>query len=106
RLMAAGGAMLVLSNLVSNVPAVILAHPVIEAAGRNRMLWLAVAASSTLAGNLTPIGSMANLIVLEQAGEKAAIGFWRFVRVGALVTAATLAAALAVLALESRMGMI
>ncbi|MDE1976618.1 MAG: anion transporter [Elusimicrobia bacterium] len=106
RLMAAGGAMLVLSNLVSNVPAVILAHPVVQASGGNRLLWLAVAASSTLAGNLTPIGSMANLIVLEQAGEKAAIGFWRFVRVGALVTAATLIAALAVLALESRMGMI
>jgi len=106
RLLATGGAMLVLSNLVSNVPAVILAHPVIQAAARSRILWLAVAASSTLAGNLTPIGSMANLIVLERAGGKAAIGFWRFIRVGALVTAATLLAALAVLALESRLGMI
>jgi len=106
RLLAAGGSMLVLSNLVSNVPAVILARPVIQAAARNRVLWLTVAASSTLAGNLTPIGSMANLIVLKQAGGKAGIGFWRFVRVGTLVTVATLLAALAILALESRLGMI
>lgn len=50
------------------------------------LLWLATALASTLAGNLTVVGSVANLIVLQLAGERGRIGFWRFLRYGAAVT--------------------
>ena len=42
--------------------------------------------ASTLAGNLTIVGSVANIIVLELAGERGRIGFWRFLAYGAPVT--------------------
>jgi Na+/H+ antiporter NhaD/arsenite permease-like protein len=55
-----------LSNLVSNVPAVLLLAPVVEGAA-DPALWLALAASSTLAGNATLVGAAANVIVAETA---------------------------------------
>ena len=57
-----------LSNLVSNVPAVLLLEPVVQAvpAATRETAWLALAMSSTLAGNLTVLGSVANLIVVEK----------------------------------------
>jgi Na+/H+ antiporter NhaD/arsenite permease-like protein len=57
----------ILSNLVSNVPAVLLLHPLI--AQNDTQSWLRLAAGSTLAGNLTIFGSVANLIVVEAAGR-------------------------------------
>jgi Na+/H+ antiporter NhaD/arsenite permease-like protein len=84
-----------LSNLVSNVPAVLLFKPVVPAmpAGVQETVWLALAMSSTLAGNLTVLGSVANLIVVESARrEGVAISFWDYARVGIPVTALTLAA--------------
>lgn len=56
-----------LSNLVSNVPAVLLLDPVVHAvpAPQRESAWLALAMSSTLAGNFTVLGSVANLIVVE-----------------------------------------
>ena len=45
--------------------------------------WLTLAMSSTLAGNLTVLGSVANLIVIQQARRKVRIGFWEYFRVGA-----------------------
>jgi Na+/H+ antiporter NhaD/arsenite permease-like protein len=83
----------VLSNLVSNVPAVLLFKPVIPAmpAAARETAWLALALSSTFAGNLTVLGSVANLIVVEQARrEGVAIGFWDYCRVGVPVTLLTL----------------
>ena len=58
-----------LSNLVSNVPAVLLFEPVMKAmpSASQETAWLALAMSSTLAGNLTVLGSVANLIVVENA---------------------------------------
>lgn len=70
--LALSGVMLVLSNLVSNVPAMLLASPVVLAAGGLRATWLIVAMSATLAGNLVLIGSMANLIVAERAATRGA----------------------------------
>ncbi|MCL4454389.1 MAG: anion transporter, partial [Deinococcus sp.] len=58
-----------LSNLISNVPAVLLLHPLVG----DTQSWLLLAAASTLAGNLTLLGSVANLIVAEaprRAGYK------------------------------------
>ncbi len=89
-----------LSNVVSNVPAVMLLKPFIVSAGGDRTAWLALAMSSTLAGNLTLIGSVANLIVAQQARRRVEIGFWEYVRAGAVITAATIAIGILVLSLE------
>lgn len=95
-----GGAMLVLSNLVSNVPAVLLFRPLVQTLARQHFVWLALAASSTLAGNCTPFSSIANLIVLQQANKKTSVTFWQFTQVGLIVTVATTAMAIGILALE------
>ena len=82
-----------LSNLVSNVPAVLLLEPVAQAVpGATReTAWLALAMSSTLAGNLTVLGSVANLIVVENARrENVVISFWEYCKVGVPLTVLTL----------------
>jgi Na+/H+ antiporter NhaD/arsenite permease-like protein len=56
----------VLSNLVSNVPAVLMLRPFIETLPRHDIAWLTVAMASTLAGNFTVLGSIANLIVVRK----------------------------------------
>ena len=84
----------VLSNLVSNVPAVLLFKPIIPVmpASAQEGAWLALAMSSTLAGNLTVLGSVANLIVVENARrEGIPISFWEYCRAGIPITNLTLA---------------
>jgi Na+/H+ antiporter NhaD/arsenite permease-like protein len=103
QLFAVSGVMLVLSNLVSNLPAVILFRSVVPSFPNTHYIWLAVASTSTLAGNATPFSSVANLIVLQQAGKKVKITFWEFARVGLIVTFVTTLAAIAILALEHRL---
>jgi Na+/H+ antiporter NhaD/arsenite permease-like protein len=94
------------SQLVSNVPFVLLAGEWIPRLADPTLLWLATALASTLAGNLTVIGSVANIIVLELAGSRGRIGFWRFARIGAVITTLTLAAGLAILLAEKRLGLL
>jgi len=89
-----------LSNVVSNVPAVMLLKPFIESLGGDQGAWLALAMSSTLAGNFTLIGSVANLIVVQQARKHTEIGFMEYFRVGALITVITIAAGILVLVIE------
>ncbi|MGB8840934.1 MAG: anion transporter [Aliidongia sp.] len=82
----------VVSNLVSNVPAVLLLKPFIEGMKDTDTAWLVVAMASTLAGNFTVLGSVANLIVVQRAAAAGVtIGFWDYFRVGAPLTLATLA---------------
>jgi Na+/H+ antiporter NhaD/arsenite permease-like protein len=81
----------VLSNLVSNVPAVMLLKSLVPAFRDPRTGWLVLAMASTLAGNLTITGSVANLIVVERAHGEVHIGFWDYTRVGIPVTLVTLA---------------
>jgi Na+/H+ antiporter NhaD/arsenite permease-like protein len=82
-----------LSNAVSNVPAVLMIKPFVEALPRQDTVWLTIAMSSTLAGNFTILGSIANLIVVRAASARGVeIGFWDYFRVGAPLTAITLAA--------------
>ncbi|HKI58425.1 MAG TPA: SLC13 family permease [Trueperaceae bacterium] len=78
------------SNLLSNVPAVMVLLPAATSAGiPERALQLAMA--STLAGNLTLVGSVANLIVAESARRAGAeVDFWSYARVGVPVTLLTL----------------
>ncbi len=91
-------AAVVLSNMVSNVPAVMLLLP--SAAGPDAGPVLAIA--STLAGNLLLVGSIANLIVADQAERLGIRISWRdHARVGLPVTGATLAFAAAWLALRA-----
>jgi Na+/H+ antiporter NhaD/arsenite permease-like protein len=88
------GASAALSNLVSNVPAVLLFEPVMQAmpATSQETAWLALAMSSTFAGNLTVLGSVANLIVVENARrEGVSISFWEYCKVGVPLTLLTLA---------------
>jgi Na+/H+ antiporter NhaD/arsenite permease-like protein len=79
--------MAVLSNLISNVPAVLMMKPFVESLPNHETAWLTVAMASTLAGNFTILGSIANLIVVQKAaGRRVAIGFWDYFRVGAPLT--------------------
>jgi Na+/H+ antiporter NhaD/arsenite permease-like protein len=80
-----------LSNLVSNVPAVMLFTRVVPLLPDPQTAWLALAMSSTLAGNLTVLGSIANLIVIEGARRRGVtITFGEYLRVGLPVTLATI----------------
>jgi Na+/H+ antiporter NhaD/arsenite permease-like protein len=82
----------VLSNLISNVPAVMLLSRLVPTLPDPATSWLALAMSSTLAGNLTLLGSIANLIVLEGARQRGVtIAFSDYLRVGLPVTLLTLA---------------
>jgi Na+/H+ antiporter NhaD/arsenite permease-like protein len=80
----------ILSNIVSNVPAVMLLKSLIPGFTNAHTAWLALAMSSTLAGNLTITGSVANIIVVETARPEIEIGFWDYFRVGLPITIATL----------------
>ena len=82
----------VLSNLVSNVPAVMLFTRLVPQLPHPDTAWLTLAMSSTLAGNLTILGSIANLIVVEGAARHGVkISFTDYLRVGVPVTVLTLA---------------
>jgi Na+/H+ antiporter NhaD/arsenite permease-like protein len=78
-----------MSNLVSNVPAAMLLTRFLNPADSAQ--WYTLAVSSTFAGNLIVIGSIANLIVIEQAKNMGVeIGFWEHARVGIPVTVSSL----------------
>ncbi|HZR31294.1 MAG TPA: anion transporter [Terriglobales bacterium] len=80
----------ILSNLVSNVPAVMLLKSLVPGFANPHTGWLVLAMASTLAGNLTITGSVANIIVVESARPEVHISFRDYFRVGLPVTTATL----------------
>ncbi|MFB3828386.1 MAG: anion transporter [Bryobacteraceae bacterium] len=80
------------SNLVSNVPAVLLFKPFIAHLADPARGWLTLAMASTLAGNLTLLGSVANLIVVQRARSHVTIGFREYLKAGAPVAVLTIAA--------------
>ncbi len=79
----------ILSNLVSNVPAVMLLKSLVTQFVSPHSAWLTLAMASTLAGNLTITGSVANIIVVERARKEAAITFFDYFRIGLPVTLLT-----------------
>jgi len=94
----------VISQLVSNVPLTMLLLPVLRTVPGN-VLWISLAAGSTLGGNLTIIGAVANIIVVEGAAREGVhVGFMRFLKVGAPVTVATVGASILILAGEYWLG--
>ncbi len=82
-----------LSNLVSNVPAVMLLRKLVEGFANPRPWWLLLALATTFAGNLTLLGSVANLIVAEGARKRGIdLRFGTYLRAGVPVTLITIAA--------------
>lgn len=85
------GGFLVGSNVVSNVPFILVVRDQMATLPDPRLAWEMLAMASTFAGNLTLLGSVANIIVAESAREIGGIGFRDYLKVGlplALVTTA------------------
>jgi len=83
----------VLSNLISNVPAVLLFRPLVPSFPDPQQTWLTLAMATTLAGNLTLLGSVANLIVAESARRYGVrLTFGAFLRAGIPITLLSLLA--------------
>ncbi len=80
----------IFSNIVSNVPAVMLLKSLVPRFADPHTGWLVLAMASTLAGNLTITGSVADIIVVETAKPDVQIGFWDYVRVGFPITLLTI----------------
>jgi Na+/H+ antiporter NhaD/arsenite permease-like protein len=80
-----------LSNIVSNVPAVLLLKPFVPNLEDAQRAWLIIAMTATLAGNFTLVGSVANLIVAQRAKARGVeIGFWAYFKVGAPLSVITI----------------
>jgi Na+/H+ antiporter NhaD/arsenite permease-like protein len=90
----------VASNLISNVPFVLVAVAWIPHMHDPTWGYIMLAVASTLAGNLTLFGSVANIIVMESAGPRGEIGFRKFLRYGSLITIVDLVIAFGILWLE------
>ncbi len=77
----------VLSNLISNVPAVLLFRPFVPSFPSPTQTWLTLAMATTFAGNLTLLGSVANLIVAEIAKRRGVeLSFGEYLRAGIPIT--------------------
>ncbi len=96
----------VASNLVSNVPLVLVAVGWVPAMPAPTWGFIMLAVASTIAGNLTLFGSVANIIVMEGAGPRGEIGFWKFLRYGAVITIVDLVVAFAILSGERALGVL
>ena len=79
-----------LCNIVNNVPAVMLLKSMVPGFADPHKAWLLLAMASTLAGNLTITGSVANIIVVESAKPEVEIEFQDYLRAGVPITALTL----------------
>jgi Na+/H+ antiporter NhaD/arsenite permease-like protein len=80
------------SNVFSNVPFVLVAGKWIARFADPELMWKVLALATTFAGNLTIIGSVANMIVVESAREHLEVGFWDYARFGIPITILTTAA--------------
>jgi Na+/H+ antiporter NhaD/arsenite permease-like protein len=83
------GALIVGCQVVSNVPFILLAEPWLRTLSDPHLAWTSTALFSTLAGNLTLLGSVANIIVIETTSSQREIGFFRYIKVGVPVTLAS-----------------
>jgi len=85
------------SNVFSNVPFVLVAGNWIARFAEPVLMWKVLALATTFAGNLTIVGSVANMIVVESARDHIQVGFWDYARFGIPVTILTTAAGVVVL---------
>ena len=87
------------SNIFSNVPFVLVAGKWISNFSNPELMWKVLALATTFAGNLTILGSMANLIVVESARNHVEVGFWDYARYGIPITLLTTVAGMGILLL-------
>ncbi len=85
------------SNIFSNVPFVLVAGKWINNFSQPELMWKVLALSTTFAGNLTILGSVANIIVVESARGHCEVGFWDYAKYGIPVTLLTTIAGVAIL---------
>jgi len=85
------------SNLISNVPMVMLTGPHLHELGSVDLGWVLLAFVSTIAGNFTLLGSVANIIVAERAREVYSLGFREYLRFGLPSTILVLAVGVSVI---------
>ena len=83
------GISVVLSQFISNVPLVALYLPMLMKMGVTNSGLMALAAGSTIAGNLSILGAASNVIIIQNAEQKSGetLTFWEFVRIGVPLTA-------------------
>ncbi|HOW66745.1 MAG TPA: SLC13 family permease [Candidatus Paceibacterota bacterium] len=77
------------SNIFSNVPFVLVAGKWIANFADPDLIWKVMALATTLAGNLTILGSVANMIVVESARGHIEVGFWDYAKFGLPITLLT-----------------
>jgi len=85
------------SNVFSNVPFVLVAGKWINNFAQPELMWKVMALTTTFAGNLTIVGSVANIIVVESARGHVELGFWDYARFGIPVTILTTVAGMLIL---------
>ena len=85
------------SNIFSNVPFVLVAGKWISNFSNPELMWKVMALATTFAGNLTILGSVANIIVVESARGHVEVGFWDYAKFGIPVTLATTVVGLLIL---------
>lgn len=96
----------VVSQIVSNVPLTMLVIPVIQHVSGD-VLWIALASAATLGGNMTIIGAVANIIVVEGAArENVKVPFFEFFKVGVVVTMVTVLAGVVIILGEMSLGIL
>ena len=83
------GISIVLSQFISNVPLVALYLPMLMNMGITNSGLMALAAGSTIAGNLSILGAASNVIIIQNAEQKSGetLTFWEFIRIGVPLTA-------------------
>jgi Na+/H+ antiporter NhaD/arsenite permease-like protein len=87
------------SNIFSNVPFVLVAGKWIANFANPELMWKVMALATTFAGNLTILGSVANIIVVESARQHVDVGFWDYAKYGIPVTILTTVIGMAILLL-------
>jgi Na+/H+ antiporter NhaD/arsenite permease-like protein len=82
------GISVVLSQFISNVPMVALYLPMLDKLGASTGTFMALAAGSTIAGNLTILGAASNVIIIQSCENRSdeTITFWEFFRIGLPLT--------------------
>jgi len=87
------------SNVFSNVPFVLVAGKWIGNFAQPELMWKVMALATTFAGNLTILGSVANIIVVESARGHVDVGFWDYAKYGIPVTILTTVVGMIILCL-------
>ena len=85
------------SNVFSNVPYVLVAGKWMGEFAKPELMWKVMALATTFAGNLTILGSVANMIVVESARGHCEVGFWDYAKYGIPITVLSLGAGLVLL---------